>query len=192
MTTEQDVLLRLAREAIERWFRREDVRLPAAAFLQAPAAVFVTLRQRPGGALRGCVGSIEAHLPLGHAVVAAARSAAFADPRFPPLSGAQLEWVRVEVSVLSPLRLLPVANEVEAVQELERTKPGVLLRCAHRQGVLLPKVWESVGDGAEFLRHLKLKAGLPVAFWSEAIELHLFTSEEFAEADERATPAVTS
>jgi len=190
MTGQQHQLLRLARQAIETALHGGDVPLPADAIFQTPAAVFVTLREH--GDLRGCVGSIEADQPLGRAVVSAARAAAFTDPRFAPLSIGELDAVRIEISVLSPLVPLPVASEAEAIRALARTRPGVLLRCGHRQGLLLPKVWESVADAAEFLRHLKRKAGLPADYWSEAVELLTFTTDECAEADEPAARTVQS
>ncbi len=184
MTHEAAVLLALAREAIGSAFLGGEVAPPAEPWLQTPAAVFVTLRTQRDGELRGCIGSIEARLPLGDAVVAAARAAAFDDPRFEPLSYAELSRVRLDVSVLSPLARLPVHDETEACQQLARTRPGVLLRHERRQGLLLPQVWESVPEAAEFLRHLKRKAGLPPTFWSETVELHVFTCDAFAEAAE--------
>lgn len=189
MTDDGVVLLRLAREAIDTSLHGGEVAIPEAPWLHVPAAAFVTLRRRADEGLRGCVGSIETHVPLGDAVVAAARSAAFRDPRFTPLSAAELTQVRIEVSVLSPLAPLAAASETDAIRALELTRPGVVLRYGRRQSVLLPKVWSSVGSGGEFLRHLKLKADLAPAFWSERIELHVFTSHDFAESDERAHAA---
>jgi AmmeMemoRadiSam system protein A len=174
-------LLRLAREAIETSFHGGDVARPADPWLLVPAATFVTLRQPPDGALRGCIGSIEALMPLGDAVVSAARAAASRDPRFEPLSRSELASVRLEISVLGPLVPLHAADEAEACARLERTRPGVVLRYGSRRGVLLPKVWASMEDAVEFLRHLKVKAGLPPAFWSTAIQLDVFTCHEFAE-----------
>jgi hypothetical protein len=41
------------------------------------------------------------------------------------------------------------------------------------------KVWASIAGAAEFLQHLKVKAGLPPEFWSAV------TCDEFAEPDDR-------
>jgi AmmeMemoRadiSam system protein A len=185
------ILLRLAREAIDTSLHGVDVSIPDAPWLHVPAAAFVTLRRRADDSLRGCVGSIEARLPLGRTVVAAARSAAFKDPRFAPLAPTELSRMRIEVSVLSPLTPLAAMSEAEADRTLALTRPGVLLRYGRHHGVLLPKVWSSVGSGAEFLRHLKLKADLASDFWSPRVELHVFTCHEFVESDARA-PSVTS
>jgi hypothetical protein len=155
--------------------------VPREPWLHEPRAAFVSLHQRTDWALRGCVGTIEAVQPLGDAVVTAAIGAAFRDTRFAPLASSELSMVRVDVSVLSPLEPLPFRNEAEALARLEQARPGVVLRSGWRRSVLLPKVWESIDDAAEFLRHLKLKAGLPAAFWSDSIELSVFICEEFAE-----------
>ncbi|MFP5383868.1 MAG: AMMECR1 domain-containing protein, partial [Gammaproteobacteria bacterium] len=50
--------------------------------LQATAATFATLQI--DGALRGCIGTLEAHRPLVSDVAANAWAAAFRDSRFPP------------------------------------------------------------------------------------------------------------
>lgn len=178
-------LLRLARHAIEASFDDRPVIVPSDAWLQAPGAAFVSLHRRRDRALRGCVGTIEARQALGDAVVTAAVGAAFRDTRFAPLAAAELSLVRLDISVLSPLEPLPVAGESDALVKLERARPGVVLQSGWRRSVLLPKVWESIEDAREFLRALKLKAGLPAAFWSETIELSVFTCEEFAEPDDR-------
>lgn len=144
--TDGATLLNLARQAILSSFAEGEVEVPADGWLQTPAAVFVTLRQHPDGALRGCVGSIDAHLPLGAAVVQAALAAAARDPRFAPLRPAEFDAVRVEVSVLSLPVALPVIDEAHARAQLAGTRPGVILRCGARRGVFLPKVWDSVAD----------------------------------------------
>lgn len=175
------VLLGLARQAIETSFFGGDVTPPPLAWLEEPRAVFVTLRERRGD-LRGCIGSIEAQRPLGMAVVEAARGAAFRDGRFAPLSAEEFDGIHIDVSVLSPMTpKLRFSGEADAVRQIASTRPGVLFACGGRRSVLLPKVWDSIPDAAEFLRHLKLKAGLPVTFWSDEVALQVFTSEDFAE-----------
>ena len=183
--TIRGTLLRLARHALEASLDDRPLVIPPDPWLQAPGAAFVSLRQRPGGALRGCVGSVEARQPLGHAVASAAIAAAFRDARFKPVVAAELSSICVEISVLSPLEPLPVASEADARSRLDRSRPGVVLQAGWRRSVLLPKVWDSIEDAGEFLRHLKLKAGLPAGFWSDSIELSVFTCDELAEPDDR-------
>jgi AmmeMemoRadiSam system protein A len=174
------VLLGLAREAIATSFVGGDVTPPPLTWLEEPRAAFVTLRDRHGE-LRGCIGTIEARHPLGEAVIDAARGAAFRDGRFAPLKAGELAGMRIDVSVLSPMTALHVSSEADAIDQLARTKPGVLLSCGGRRSVLLPKVWISVPHAADFLRLLKLKAGLPATFWSDEVTLQVFTSDDVAE-----------
>ena len=75
-----------------------------------PRAVFVTLRS--GRELRGCIGTTVPLRPLGHAVAHAAWSAAFQDPRFDPVRGDELDRLRIEISVLGPLRPVQAAAEI--------------------------------------------------------------------------------
>jgi len=93
--------------------------------------VFVTLETF--GKLRGCIGVIEAHDPLGESIVHCAQSAAFRDPRFPPLHEKELHSLKIEISVLSAL--FPI-NPVD----VEIGKHGLLVSAAGTRGLLLPQV----------------------------------------------------
>ena len=64
-------------------------------------------------------------------------------------------------------------------------KPAARSYSEKRVKSALPKVWASIAGAAEFLQHLKVKAGLLPAFWSAAIQLDVFTCDEFAEPDDR-------
>jgi AmmeMemoRadiSam system protein A len=178
---ESVTLIGLARDAIMASFERRKAAIPNEPWLQEPRAVFVSLHEAATDELRGCVGTIEPHESLGQAVVTAAEGAAFRDTRFDPLRAAELPRMRVEVSVLSPMALLPAPNEAAARTALARMRSGVLLRAGTCRGVLLPKVWDTVPEPGEFLRILKLKAGIPANAWPESIQLYTFTCEECAE-----------
>jgi AmmeMemoRadiSam system protein A len=185
-------LVRLAREAIATSFDGRHVAVPREPWLDELRAMFVTLRRRQRGELRGCIGTTAARQPLGEAVIAYARLAAFGDRRFDPLTREELDLISIDVSVLSPLTPLPVTSEADAHAKLQRARPGVALSYGHARGVFLPQVWQSLADAADFLRHLKQKAGLPGHFWSEAIALHTFTCEVFAEPETAAPPGEAS
>lgn len=180
---EGSTLVRLARQSIETAFEGGRVVVPREGWLAERRATFVTLRLRRSGELRGCVGTLEAHKPIGEAVIDYARLAAFEDSRFEPLTRAELNVVVIDVSVLSPHVPLPVKSESDAHAKLERTRPGVLLSYRGLRGVFLPQVWESLQEPREFLRHLKEKAGLPGQFWSDEIELRTFACDEYAEPE---------
>ena len=79
--------------------------------LREPRGAFVTLHLR--GRLRGCIGLIEAVKPLAETVQEMARSAAFCDPRFPPLTAQEFKDIDIEISVLTPLRQIKNVDEIQ-------------------------------------------------------------------------------
>ena len=177
--TKGRVLLRLARDAIASAFGHTPAPLPTDAWLQEPGAAFVTLTR--DGELRGCIGSLEAHRPLIDDVRANARAAAFHDPRFAPLSARELDAVRVEVSLLSPLQPIAFADEADAIAQLRPGVDGVLLEQGLNRGTFLPQVWEQLPEPRQFMAHLKMKAGLPPDFWSPAVRLYRYTVAKWRE-----------
>src|SRR4029077_1250325 len=94
-----DVARRAVRLAVERGELLEN--LPSDEELQRPAGAFVTLHRF--GRLRGCVGQLASSEPLISVVAYCAMAAALEDPRFTPMSAAELDGVEIEISVLSPL-----------------------------------------------------------------------------------------
>lgn len=158
---DQALLLALAREAIacgaagdHSAIEREA--LPPA--LARPAAVFVTLTR--DGVLRGCIGGLEARHPLAEATARAAVNAAFHDPRFAPVTAAELPSLEMEVSVLSALEEVAFGEETQLLAQLDRGVHGLLIEQDEHRATFLPKVWESVSEPALFLALLKRKAGL--------------------------------
>ena len=134
----------------------------------------VTLRI--GGALRGCIGYPEPLLPLIDAVERCAVSAAFSDPRFPPLTHDELAGVALEISVLGPIE--PVGD----ISEIEIGRHGLIVELGRRRGLLLPQVaieWK--WDGVEFASQTCVKAGLPRDAWRNGAELLKFEAEVFGD-----------
>ena len=118
-------LLALARSAIGAELGVPERAVAAHAALAAPGATFVTLRR--DGALRGCIGSLEAHRPLGADVRANAVAAAFRDPRFAPLAVHEFHATVVEVSLLSTSEVLACVDEQHALAQLRPGIDGVIL-----------------------------------------------------------------
>jgi AmmeMemoRadiSam system protein A len=148
--------------------------------MHEPGACFVTLTQQ--GELRGCIGSLEAHRSLMQDVRANAIAAAVHAPRFVPLSVQELAQTRIEVSLLSATEELAFSSEQDALTQLRPGIDGIVLEYGHARGTFLPQVWESLPHPAEFLSHLKRKAGLPVNFWHEDIRLSRYTVTKWKEA----------
>lgn len=143
--------------------------------LSAPGAAFVTLTL--DGHLRGCIGSLSARRPLGEDVASNARAAAFEDPRFPPLTAAELKRTDIEVSVLTepqPMQPRNLARGLTRAEVEERLVPGqdgVVLSYGMHRGTFLPQVWNQLPQPADFLTGLLRKAGLPADLWDPEIQI---------------------
>jgi AmmeMemoRadiSam system protein A len=142
-------------------------------------ATFVTLKLN--GQLQGCIGTLEAYRPLVTDVVANAYAAAFSDPRFPPVTHAQLPHLAISISILSPPEELTFKNESELQDQLRADIDGLILREGSFRGTFLPSVWKSLPDKRQFLEHLKLKAGLSVDYWSDKIQVYRYTTQSFGQ-----------
>lgn len=147
--------------------------------LRQERAAFVTLTV--GGRLRGCIGHLEASQALVRDVADNAFAAAFRDPRFPPLSAAELDQIHIHVSVLSPPEAVDVRSELELLDVIRPGVDGLILEEGLHRGTFLPSVWESLPDPREFLAHLKMKAGLSPEYWSDRVKVARYTTESFGE-----------
>ncbi len=181
LTPEQgQELVRLARQTLEQHIgRARPAPVPADPRLEEQGATFVTLTAE--GALRGCIGTAASHSSLAEDVRENAIRAATMDPRFPPLTAADLGRVQIEVSVLTPPQVL----ECPPDERPEHIRPGVdglLLTSGFCRGLLLPQVWEKIPNPAEFLEILCQKAGLPAKAWRRPeVELRTFQVQAFHE-----------
>jgi AmmeMemoRadiSam system protein A len=94
------------------------------------AACFVSIKKR--GDLRGCIGTLAPCEPcLGDEIARNARSAAFGDPRFPPVCCEELGDLTYSVDVLSD-------SEPCTLADLDPKVYGVIVEAGWRRGVLLP------------------------------------------------------
>jgi len=145
--------------------------------LQELRASFVTLTIR--SELRGCIGTLEAYQPLVEDVAHNAYSAAFHDPRFPRLTSAENENLQYHISILSAAETIHFKSEQELLSKLQPGVDGLVLQEGRHRGTFLPQVWKSLPQPEQFLRQLKLKAGLPEDYWSKTIMIERYTVEEF-------------
>ncbi len=137
---------------------------------------FVTLTVR--GELNGCIGSIEGDEPLGVAVARHAWSAAFADPRLPPLVRSDHAYLEIEVSVLSSLSTLPADSRTDLLEALRPGIDGLLIGAGSRRAVFLPSVWDQLPSSDVFVEHLFRKAGLASEVWPDDLRAHCFTAQK--------------
>ncbi len=177
---ERRSVLELARQAISAAVSRSALPspIPQVEVFAEKHGVFITLRVNDQ--LRGCIGVIEGHEPLGEAVARCAVSAALQDPRFAPLGTAELGELEVEVSILSP----PATIRPE---DIEIGKHGLLISRGSQRGLLLPQVAIEHSLGSEqFLDETCRKAGLPRGAWRDPETLIFgFTCEVFSENKSR-------
>jgi len=162
-------------------------------------ATFVTLQINHQ--LRGCIGMLEAVRPLAEDIAENAFSAAFRDPRFPPLQADELDDLEIHLSLLTPAEPMTFTSEQDLISQLqpgidglileepevynaankrEQLPPridGLILEKGRRRGTFLPSVWESLPEPEQFLRHLKQKAGLPPDYWSKNIRIYRYQTE---------------
>ena len=178
---EGDVAVHLARGVIGHAI----VKTPKPALQLTPVffekrGVFVTLTQ--GGGLRGCIGFPYPVMPLGEAIGEAAVAAALQDPRFPPVTGAELSRITVEVTVLTlPQKLAGEPDQRPSHVEVGRH--GLIVKGMGTSGLLLPQVATEYGwDSTTFLDHTCNKAGLSMKCWtSKNVELMTFEGQIFSE-----------
>jgi AmmeMemoRadiSam system protein A len=126
--------------------------------LQELRATFVTLTIN--GRLRGCIGSIIAHRTLLDDLIHNAKSAAFGDPRFPPLSKEEFSLVSVEISLLTPPVEVHYTDKNDLKVKIQKGIDGIILKSGYHQATFLPQVWESLNDFDDFFSALCQKAGL--------------------------------
>lgn len=169
---QKEELLSMARETITSYVRDRKVPEiePDDKRLKADGAVFVTINRN--GNLRGCIGSIQAVMPLYQSVIKNAVSASSNDPRFPPMTKEELSDIDVEVTVLSPLEPL------KDVKDIEIGKHGLYMEKGGRSGIFLPQVPVEQGwDLNTYLEQLCKKAGLPEGAWKDGARLYSFTAD---------------
>jgi uncharacterized protein len=175
--SERAQLLSVARAAVGAAARREKkIHLPAArGALGQPRGAFVTLRI--GGELRGCIGYVEATDPLLEVVARAATKAAREDPRFEPVSAAEVEHLEIEISAMSRVTPLPDPADIRLGVH------GLIIELGGNRGLLLPQVPLEYGwTREEFLSHTARKAGLPASAWRDPLaKLFWFEAEVFDE-----------
>lgn len=178
---ERQVLLRLARQTLELGRIPDLEQENLSPRLREPGATFVTLTTREG-ALRGCIGALEAYQPLALDVCEHSLAAAREDYRFPPVRLQELPAIRIEISRLTAPAPLHYNHPEELLEKLRPGIDGVTLRDGARRATFLPQVWEKLPDPEEFLDHLCLKMGSPSGLWRHRVlRVETYQVEEFHE-----------
>lgn len=144
--------------------------------------VFTTLLTYPEKELRGCIGVPYPQYPLWYGVIYSSVSAAFKDPRFPPLTENEVDRVVWELSILTEPKEVPKGELPEGIQVC---RDGIIVELGSAKGLLLPQVAPRYGwSPVEFLEHTCLKAGLDKNCWKDPkARVFKFESEIFEEVE---------
>jgi uncharacterized protein len=121
-------------------------------------ATFVTININ--GNLRGCIGTLVAHNKLFDDVTLNAQKAASEDPRFLPLTKAELDSIEIEVSLLSEQLEIKYKDLADLKSKIDIGNDGVVIRQGDKRATFLPQVWEQLPDFNEFFAQLFYKAGI--------------------------------
>ncbi len=141
---------------------------------------FVTLTLN--GQLRGCIGNMSSTVNLRDGVRQNAISAAFHDPRFGPLTPAELEEVHIEISILTDPQPLAHDGGDDLIRKLRPNIDGVIISKGLNRATFLPQVWKQLPRPNDFLDHLCTKAGLPANTWqSETLDVQTYQVISFEE-----------
>lgn len=128
--------VRLARATIEAYVTGAtlpDAFMASEELRSQKAGAFVSLKKQ--GALRGCIGTIEpVYSNLAEEIIRNAIQSATADPRFAPVSAAELADLTISVDVLHP------AEAIGDPSQLDPRQYGVIVSCGTRKGLLLPNL----------------------------------------------------
>jgi len=121
-------------------------------------AAFVSLTVN--GALRGCmIDQFEPHEPLVVNILRNAELAVGYDGRFPSITQAEIDDVRIKVSIVYDITTLTFGNPDNLLEKIDPNEDGVILEIDGEIAAYLPSVWQIFPDPAEFLTQLCIKAG---------------------------------
>ncbi|NOQ29658.1 MAG: AmmeMemoRadiSam system protein A [Helicobacteraceae bacterium] len=168
---DQSILLKIARESIEevvlatRTIDKKEL-LRVFPVLNEKIATFVTINL--DGKLRGCIGSLVAQKTLLNDIIHNAKSAAFEDPRFTPITTSEYLHCSIEISLLSEPKELVYTDVQDLKESINVGKDGVILILGEKNSTFLPQVWSQLKTFEEFFAGLCLKADLE----ESALSLH--------------------
>lgn len=129
------------------------------------------------GNLRGCIGGFAGEQTLNEMVQRLAASSA-CDRRFKPVRIEELDKMKLEISVLSPLK------KINSIDEIKPGKHGIYIKQGFSSGTFLPQVATKTGwTREEFLGHCaRDKAGIGWDGWKTA-EIFIYEAVVFREVE---------
>ena len=159
----QKRLLQLARQTLEDFVRGAERHIEEISdpHLQScDYGAFVSLHKQQ--TLRGCVGNCAPDARLYEVVIEMTQAAASRDNRMAPISADELDDIRIDITVLSPL------VRVDDPLALQVGKHGLHVAQGAKRGVLLPQVApQHEWDMKTFVEQTCVKAGLRKNAWKD-------------------------
>lgn len=175
---EKETMLKIARRSLLDSYGIEtyyDEDLDLSGVLSEKRGAFVSLYA--GNELKGCIGNFQSEEPL-HRVIKRMAVSASNDRRFEKPGMEMVKELRIEISVLSPMK------PIQSVDEIEPGRHGIYIKKGAFGGTFLPQVATKTGwTREEFLGHCaKDKAGLGWDGWKEA-EIFIYEAVVFSDTD---------
>ena len=170
-----EMLIKFARDNIE-FFLQNDRKIPVAEEIKEKFkdkyGAFVTLNMQSvsENSLRGCIGYIEPTYSLYEVIHRVSISSAIEDPRFPSVTLEEMENILIELSILTPPKLIEVNNPEDYFNKIVIGRDGLIAEKGMRRGLLLPQVPVDHGrnwDVKTFLSHTCSKAWLDPDAWKD-------------------------
>lgn len=184
------VLIRFARDNIE-FFLKNNRKIPIQDQIKEKFAdkygAFVTLNEYNvnGNTLRGCIGYIEPTYSLYDVIHRVSISSAFEDPRFPSVTLEEMDNIVIELSILTPPKLIKVSDPIDYLNKIVIGRDGLIAERGMRRGLLLPQVpidHDRNWDVETFLSHTCSKAWLDSNAWrEESTKIYSFQAILFEE-----------
>ncbi len=188
------VLINFARDNIEHYLKNGK-RIPIPEEIKEKFHVkygdFVSLNriEKSDNPLRGCIGYIEPIYPLYDVVHMVSVSSATEDPRFSSVTLKEMEDIVIEISILTPPKLIQVKDPKEYLDKIVIGRDGLIAEKGARRGLLLPQVpvdHDRNWTVEEFLHHTCQKAWLPSNAWKElSTKIYSFQAILFEEKSPR-------
>lgn len=139
--------------------------------------------------LRGCIGYIEPRYALYEAIHKVSVSSAVEDPRFPSVNIEEMDDIIIELSILTPPKLIEVNDPSEYIQKIVIGRDGLIAEQGMRRGLLLPQVPVDHGRNwnvETFLDHTCQKAWLSSDAWKDKnTNIYSFQAILFEEKEPR-------
>ncbi|MHA2086945.1 MAG: TIGR00296 family protein, partial [Promethearchaeota archaeon] len=170
-----EILIKFARDNIE-FFIKNNRKIPVAEEIKEKFknkyGAFVTLNMHgvSDNPLRGCIGYIEPIYSLYEVIHRVSVSSAVEDPRFSSVALEEMENIVIELSILTPPKLLEVNDPNEYIEKIVIGRDGLIAERGMRRGLLLPQVpvdHERNWDVETFLSHTCSKAWLDPKAWKD-------------------------